>query len=294
MKFYGLNSVFVGALFAGVFLGAISAGAEDAKKNATLDTDMIVGGRSADANKWPWQVRLFEDAADKSGICGGSLIAKQWVLTAAHCTPGRTSFVIGYGSNKLADLQRVDSALVIPHAGYNPDTMENDIALIKLASPVDYGNGASNVDLASTDFYNTLEGKKVTVSGWGYVFDYSAFQKEFPDTEVDWGLLTPNELQEVEVPVQNFDACRQSYTSQGAGDIPEGQMCAGLKRGGKDSCQGDSGGPLVAANPDNKKGYVQVGVVSWGRGCAQPKLFGIYTRTDYFAGWVKKTISENK
>lgn len=274
-------------------LGGLNAFADDIPKSATADTDMIVGGKVADANKWPWQVRLFEDRFDVGGSCGGTLIAKQWVLTAAHCTKDHESFVVGYGSNKISKLKRVDSTKVITHPGYDPLTMQNDIALIKLKSPVAFGNGTTNVDLATTDFFQSLEGKKSTVTGWGYLYDLDAFQKKYPGTEVDWNSLTPNDLQEVEVSVQNFDACRASYTSQGANDIPEGQMCAGLNRGGKDSCQGDSGGPLVAPDPANKKGFVQIGVVSWGRGCAQPKLFGIYTRTDFYADWIKKAIVRN-
>lgn len=272
----------------------INAFADDVTKSATADTDMIVGGKTAEANKWPWQVRLFEDQLDKSGSCGGTLIARQWVLTAAHCTKGFESFVVGYGSNKLSKLKRVESQNVLPHPGYDPQTMQNDIALIKLKTAVSFGNGVVSIDLASPELFRTLEGKETTVTGWGYLYDIEAFQKKFPGTEVDWNSLTPSDLQEVEVPVQNFDKCRASYTSQGASDIPEGQMCAGLNRGGKDSCQGDSGGPLVAADPSNKKGFVQVGVVSWGRGCAQPKLFGIYTRTDFYADWIKKTIAANK
>ena len=291
---HGIKTLFASSLISIACLIAPNAFADDTQKSATADTDMIVGGKTADANKWPWQVRLFEDSNDKTGICGGTLIAKQWVLTAAHCTKDHESFVVGYGSNKLAKLKRVDSIMVLAHQAYDPLTMQNDIALIKLKSPVTFGGGATNVDLASPEFFQTLEGKKTTVTGWGYLYDADAFQKKYPGTEIDWNSITPTDLQEVEVPVQNFDACRASYTSQGANDIPEGQMCAGLKHGGKDSCQGDSGGPLVAPDPSNKKAFVQVGIVSWGRGCAQPKLFGIYTRTDFYADWIKNTITANK
>ncbi len=290
---HGLKTLIASTMFSIVCLSGLNAYADDITKSATADTDMIVGGKTAAANKWPWQVRLFEDTHDTAGICGGTLIARQWVLTAAHCTKDHDSFVVGYGSNKLEKLKRVDSLIVLSHPGYDPLTMQNDIALIKLKSPATFGNGATSVDLASHEFFQTLEGKKTTVTGWGYLYDVDAFQKKYPGTEVDWNALTPSDLQEVEVPVQNFDKCRASYTSQGANDIPEGQMCAGLKSGGKDSCQGDSGGPLVAPDQSNKKGFVQVGVVSWGRGCAQPKLFGIYTRTDFYRDWIKQTIVKN-
>ncbi|MDE2444832.1 MAG: serine protease [Alphaproteobacteria bacterium] len=265
--------------------------ADTTAKSVTADTDMIVNGKSAPANKWPWQVRLFEDSMDGRGICGGTLIASQWVLTAAHCTEGRNSFVIGYGSNSIKGLKRVNSAKVITHPGFKRDTMENDIALIKLVQPVKMTKGVATASLPPNGYYNSLEGKTTTVTGWGYLYDLESFQKKFPNAQIDWNTLTPDALQEVDVPVQNFDKCRQSYIKKGAGDVPMGQMCAGLDRGGKDSCQGDSGGPLVVADAKDPKGYVQVGIVSWGRGCALPKLFGIYTRTDFYQDWIAQNLS---
>lgn len=280
--------------FAALIALSLGAYAQDStttnRKTQTDDTDMIVGGKPADANEWPWQVRLFSGKNDGGGFCGGSLISKQWVLTAAHCLVDTKKVVVGYGSNKLDKLKRVPSAKVIVHKGYNPETMENDIALVKLSKPVKLGEGTTNVDMASGDFYKSLVGSKVWVTGWGYLFDLAQFQDKYPDADIPWDKLTPNNLQEVEIPVQEKAVCQANY---GSSVIPDGQLCAGLKKGGKDSCQGDSGGPLVAADPNNEKGWVQVGVVSWGRGCARAKLFGIYTRADYYRGWVKKTIDQN-
>jgi secreted trypsin-like serine protease len=259
-------------------------------KTQTSDTDMIVGGKDADANEWPWQVRLFENKKDTDGFCGGSLIARQWVLTAAHCLVDTKRVVIGYGNNKLNGLKRVASAKVIVHKGYDPDTMENDIALVKLSKPVKFGDGTTSVDVAGGDFYKKLVGTKAWVTGWGFLFDLEEFQEKYPDADIPWNKLTPKKLQEVDVTVQDLAVCQANY---GESKIPEGQLCAGYKRGGKDSCQGDSGGPLVAADPKNDRGWVQVGVVSWGRGCARAKYFGIYTRADYYRGWVQTTIDKN-
>lgn len=270
-------------------LSAQAQSTDTTTTNATDDTDMIVGGKPADANEWPWQVRLFSNKSDSDGFCGGSLISKQWVLTAAHCLVDTKKVVVGYGNNSLKSLKRVASAKVIVHKSYNPETMVNDIALVKLAKPVKFGGGTASVDMASGDFYKGLPGKKVWVTGWGYLFDLEKFQENYPDADIPWEKLTPNKLQEVEIPVQSMTECQANY----GGTVPDGQLCAGLRKGGKDSCQGDSGGPLVAADPDNQKGWVQVGIVSWGRGCARAKFFGIYTRADYYRGWVKSTIEKN-
>jgi secreted trypsin-like serine protease len=288
-------------VFAGVFalsllfskLGAVAAN--------TSDTDMIVNGKPAENNKWPWQIRIFYNADDAKGGCGGSLISKQWVLTAAHCVVfednGQRAFVdkaiIGYGANNLDQLKRVNTAQIIPHADYDPATHTNDIALIKLEEPVEFGTGTAAVDLGTNELYKKLVGTKATVTGWGYTYDIDKFKRANPGVDVDESVLAPNELQEVDVPIQDLEKCRANYDKLGGIPVPDGQLCAGLKVGGKDSCQGDSGGPLVSVDPTSKKGYRQVGVVSWGIGCAEAKLFGVYTRTDFYGDWIKQTISAN-
>jgi secreted trypsin-like serine protease len=285
-----------------VAVAIMPATAATAKKNATINSDMIVGGTMAAANKYPWQVRMFYDSTDENGGCGGSLISRQWVLIAAHCVSEfndsnelvlrQNAYVIGYGSNKLQELKRVDTAMIIPHPGYIPRTNDNDIALIKLASPVEYGDGVASVDLGTPELYQKLVGTKVTVTGWGTVLDTDQFKKANPDVNLPLEFLAPRDLQEVQVPVQDLEKCRANYAEIGS-SVPDGQLCAGRNVGGKDSCQGDSGGPLVARDPTSKNGWRQVGVVSWGVGCAEAKKFGVYTRTDYYLDWIKETIANN-
>ena len=100
----GIKTLIASTLISITWPSGLNVFATEAQKSPTSDTDMIVGGKTADANKWPWQVRLFEDSFDIGGSCGGTLIARQWVLTAAHCTKNHDSFVVGYGSNKIAKL----------------------------------------------------------------------------------------------------------------------------------------------------------------------------------------------
>ncbi len=263
--------------------------ADQKKPTQAINSDMIVGGKIADANKWPWQVRI-----EGEFLCGGSLISTNWVLTAAHCFTGSLEGKVGYGSSKVDQLKWVNIEKVIVHQAYNGDTHENDIALVKLSEPVEYGQGVARATLGTPQFYETLPGKKATVTGWGYTVDREAFEKAFPDTEISQEFLAPNDLQEVEVPIQNLEKCRANYVKGTGHYVPDGQLCAGLKVGGKDSCQGDSGGPLVVATTSSPSGYAQVGIVSWGVGCAQPSLFGAYTRVDFYNDWIKKTVSENQ
>jgi secreted trypsin-like serine protease len=299
MTAHGFKSVLTGAV--ALALSLHMAPAMAASSTATADTDMIVNGKPAEDHKWPWQIRLFYTDTDAKGGCGGSIISKQWILTAAHCVvfedAGQVQFLtkgwIGYGSNKLDQLKKVETAAIIPHAEYNPSTHANDIALIKLSEPVEYGDGIGPADLGTEDLYKKLQGTKATVTGWGYTYDIDKFKRNYPGVDVDENVLAPNDLQEVDVPIQDLEKCRANYAELGGIQVPDGQLCAGLKVGGKDSCQGDSGGPLVSRDPSSKKGYRQIGIVSWGIGCAEAKLFGVYTRTDYYLDWIQNTISAN-
>lgn len=91
---------------------------------------------------------------------------------------------------------------------------------------------------------------------------------------------TPKKLRKVDVPVVARDECNTDYSSQDIG-ITENMWCAAVAGGGKDSCQGDSGGPIVDSNTG-----VQIGVVSWGVGCARPGLPGVYTRLGNYVDFI--------
>ena len=82
------------------------------------------------------------------------------------------------------------------------------------------------------------------------------------------------------LPVIDNAACAERY----GGRITDGQVCAGYEQGTMDSCQGDSGGPLVV--PGGPTGWTQLGVVSFGRGCAQAGAYGVYTRVSHYIDWI--------
>uniref|UniRef100_A0A8C2AVJ3 Zgc:123295 n=1 Tax=Cyprinus carpio TaxID=7962 RepID=A0A8C2AVJ3_CYPCA len=224
----------------------------------------IVGGEAATAGAWPWQVSLHITCDGGLCYCGGSLINKDWVLSAAHCFQGHSSsrtiqIYLGRQSQSESnpnEVLRTASATI--HPNYNSLTHDNDIALLHLSSSVTF-----------TDYIKPVYS---WVTGWGALQSGGPF---------------PDILQEVMIPVVSSRDCYNAY----GGGITSNMICAGLlNEGGKDSCQGDSGGPLVTRNGSL---WIQSGVVSFGDGCADRRYPGVYTRVSQYQGWITYTIGSN-
>ncbi|HAJ38509.1 MAG TPA: hypothetical protein DCL15_22815 [Chloroflexi bacterium] len=235
---------------------------------------LIVGGEPAAVGELPWQVAVHPGPY----LCGGTLIASQWVVTAAHCVIDDTGAVMAPGDievvageynrsqNDGTEQQRNVTAVYV-HPDYDPfGSNDSDIALLQLASPVTLGPSVGVIPLVSSPTHDALVAPGVSslVSGWGATSE---------------GGSTANILQKVRVPIVSNATCNTAY----GGGITANMLCAGLAAGGKDSCQGDSGGPLVV--PDGA-GWRLAGVVSFGNGCARPNYYGVYTRISSFTTWI--------
>lgn len=224
----------------------------------------IVGGVEASIGEFPFIVSL----QGNSHFCGGSLIKKNWVLTAAHCVRGSTikKIVVGLHNQKdTVNAEILTPKRIIAHPSYNTRSMEFDYALIETNEESRYAPVALN----STEINIGDDEVMTTVAGWGTTRENS--------------YSLPDLLQKVEVPLVSADVCNGAYRNQ----IKDSMICAGYADGGKDSCQGDSGGPLLA-HDTNRVPYL-VGVVSWGQGCARAGYYGVYAKVNAVHAWITST-----
>jgi len=231
----------------------------------------IVGGTAAKWQANPWQVALVyakDPDNRRAQFCGGSIIASEWVLTAAHCidknyAPSDYAVLSGTGSLREGG-RRARVTEYIVHEGWrlagNKSEYDHDIALLKIApSPSLIG---SPIPLVAEN--TTLENLDVLVTGWG-VTEYRPTGTEL--------------LQQVTVPSVTEAVCNRDVAY--AGDVTGNMFCAGAYK--KDSCQGDSGGPASAVIQGVRR---QIGVVSWGIGCGERDKYGVYTRLPLYIGWI--------
>jgi secreted trypsin-like serine protease len=258
--------------------------------------------------KYPWQVRLYSSMQDDKGLCGGSIIADQWVLTAAHCAVVDASLtenlvpvdslVVGYGSIDRTKTTKVESERIVVNPLFLQHGLEGggDLALIKLPSPI---ADAKPVDLADPALDKKLltRGARVTVTGWGAIWDpddkevMDLLANLTPQSELGEKVNFPLKLHEVDIQVMDPDECRAMYEPSHL-KIADSEICAMKPRSASNSCYGDSGGPLIALANDPKH-YVQVGVVSWGDRCARLGNPNVFARVSSFADWIKETTGSS-
>lgn len=232
----------------------------------------IVGGTNAAIKDFPWQV--YFSSGDY--MCGGTIISKRWILTAAHCTQDEfdlpisssvMSVKVGSAYNTGPTGKWYDVKSYTIHKDYGTNGLLYDIAALELYEDIDFSN-AEVIELVSMkDVADgaTDPGVMSTVTGWGIIGvdpdKYSSI------------------LQKVQLPIVSNQTAAEVW-----GNTSNTILMAGYKNGNKDACSGDSGGPLIVPVDG---GYKIAGVVSWGS--EDCDTYGAFTRVSSYLDWIEAT-----
>jgi secreted trypsin-like serine protease len=292
------------------------------------ETSRVIGGRMSEPGDRPWQValasasELTDDPQSKyqAQFCGGSVLDPNWILTAAHCVVGEDGspmaaqeLVVLFGDVELTNAEVAAVERIVVHESYNSASFVGDIALVRLAAPLDLSGErikAIGVADAAAERDHAAPGAHAIVSGWGRLEDGN-FPLELREADIEIQEQAICERGLIELYKRQFKdmlddvAWRLNVSEEAAAEafqvvvdaapdpIPDSMLCAGLESGKRDACNGDSGGPVVVRGAE---GFVQVGIVSWGEvpigveiACGLPQLYGYYTRISSYKDWIDET-----
>ncbi|KAK0087998.1 hypothetical protein PV325_008052 [Microctonus aethiopoides] len=224
----------------------------------------VVGGDDAAEGAHPYQVSLRSPS--NSHFCGGVILSKRWILTAAHCIVYKnpSKVVVVAGTNRLSHggvHYKVE--LVVSNEDYDSGRFANDIGLVRVTKDIEFTEKIHSIPVSTSDLFK--EEYPAVLSGWG---------------STSLGGSLPDKLQELELKVISQNKCKGFHAM-----VTEGHVCT-LTVDGEGACHGDSGGPLTSDG-------LLIGLVSFGRPCAKGYP-DVYTRVSSYLEWIHTTIQTNE
>lgn len=258
----------------------------------------LYGGADAIPGEFPWNVLITFPG---SKFCGGSIINNQWILTAGHCilasihqacdnrvkgnycrliNPAKIRMVVTAGAHNRSEeelgrrqVRLAAEVFVHPYFYYKSSIIGHDVGLIKLNESLVYNMWVNRVCLPSSGTHGLVGNAELYVTGWGKT------------NHSDRAAI----LQRITVPYITRENCNSEVSYEGT--VTESMFCAGYPAGKIDACKGDSGGPLFYLGSNGS--YVQGGIVSWGKECAKPNFYGVYSNIAYVYHWIIGYVKTN-
>ncbi|XP_018324128.1 trypsin-7-like [Agrilus planipennis] len=239
------------------------------------DSVRIVGGSNASLNDFPYVVQIMAGTY----FCGGSILSNAWILTAGQCLTDINVTNITIIAGALHEegvegvLLKAEELYIHPQYSEPPNDTEAgpdyDVGLIKLLQNLTFSDTIRSVQLIDEN-QQIAPGTNATVVGWG-----------LQSQDVNASYI--DVLQAVTVPIISQDECRSTFNLTEE-YLTDRMLCAGYDEGGKDACTGDSGGPMVVNN-------TLIGIISWGRDCAQENNPGVYTNVAAIRQYIRDVTS---
>ncbi|EEB10262.1 trypsin, putative [Pediculus humanus corporis] len=240
----------------------------------------VVGGTESNPGQWPWMAAIFLHGVRRTEFwCGGSLIGRRHILTAAHCTRdtrqkpfSARQFTVRLGdvdlrsSDEPSQPETYNVVEIRAHPKFSRIGFYNDIAILVLDRDVKKSKFVIPLCLPERYRSDNFVGNRPTVVGWGTTY---------------YGGKESTTQRQAELPVWRNEDCDRAYFQP----IDENFICAGYADGGKDACQGDSGGPLMVHKGSR---WMQIGIVSFGNKCGEPGYPGVYTRVTRYLDWIRQ------
>ncbi|KYB28923.1 hypothetical protein TcasGA2_TC031030 [Tribolium castaneum] len=255
--------------------------------NGRIKNPVYVDGDS-EFGEYPWQVAILKkDPKESVYVCGGTLIDNLHIITAAHCVKTYTGFDlrvrlgewdVNHDVEFYPYIEREITSVNV-HPEFYAGTLYNDLAILRMDKPVDFAKQPHISPACLPSPHDDYTGSRCWTTGWG------------KDAFGDFGKYQ-NILKEVDVPIVNHGLCERQLKQTRLGydfKLHPGFVCAGGEEG-KDACKGDGGGPMVCERGGT---WQVVGVVSWGIGCGQVGIPGVYVKVAHYLDWIRQVTQRS-